>query len=120
MDRSVKIAETLITAIQNILKETTINTGRHGQALEQLAKIFDNATENLETHLHQKAQTSSTPTTCANIRATPRVHARVMRNNTPGIIPTKIINTEGGKEFPPPNIIFRGWPKEREKNKLQK
>ena len=49
MDRAVKIAGTLTTAIQNILKEPTINTGRHGQALEKIAKIFDNATENLDT-----------------------------------------------------------------------
>ena len=38
----------------------------------------------------------------ANIRATPRVHVLVTRNNTPGIIPTPIIHTEGGKEFSPP------------------
>ena len=102
MDRAMKIAGTLTTAIQNILKEPTINTGQNGQDLENLAKIFDNATENLDTHLHHKAQTSSTPTTRANIRATPRIHARLMRNNTPGIIPTTIINTEGGKAFSPP------------------
>ena len=77
MDRAVKIAGPLTIAIQNILKKTTINTGRHGQALEQLAKIFDNAIENIETQVHHNAQTSSTPTTRANIRATPRVHARV-------------------------------------------
>ena len=102
MDRAVKIAGTLTTAIQNLLKEPTINTGRHGQSLEQLAKIFDNATDNLETQLHHKAQTSLTPTTRANIRATPRVQARVTRNNTPGIIPRTIMNTEGGKAFFPP------------------
>ena len=49
MDRAVKISGTLTTAIQNLLKEPIINTGRHGQALEQSAKMFDNATENLET-----------------------------------------------------------------------
>ena len=52
-----------------------------------------------------RAKTSSTPTTRANIHATPRVHARVTRNNTPGIIPkqpsTPITNTEGGKDFFP-------------------
>ena len=89
MDRAANISGSLTTAIQNILKEPTLNTGRHGQALEKLARIFDNATENLETQQQNIAQTSSTPTTCANIRATPRVHARVTRNNTPGIIPTQ-------------------------------
>ena len=87
MDRAVKISGTLTTSIQNILKEPTINTVWHGQALEQLAKIFDNTTDNLETQLQHKAQKSSMPTTRANIWATPRVHARVTRNNTPGIIP---------------------------------
>ena len=57
MYRALKIAGTLTTAIQNILKEPTINMGRHGQALEQLAKIFDNAKDNLETHLQHKAHT---------------------------------------------------------------
>ena len=79
MDRAVKISGTLTTSIQNILKEPTINTGGHGEALEKLSKIFDNETENLETQVHYKAQTSSTPTMRANIRATPRVHARVTR-----------------------------------------
>ena len=106
MDRSVNISVSLRTAIQNILEEPTINTGRHGQALENLAKIFENATENLETQHQNSTQTSSTPTTQANIWATPRVHARVTRNNTPGIIPTQpptpLGNTEGGKGFPPP------------------
>ena len=46
MDRAVKIAGSLTNAIQNILKEPTIDTGRHGQNLEKLANIFDNATEN--------------------------------------------------------------------------
>ena len=106
MYRTVKIAGSLTTAILNIMKELTINTVRHVQDLEKLAKIFDNATDNLETQQQNSAQTSSTPTTRANIRATPRVHARVTRNNTPGIIltqqSTSIANTEGGKEFFPP------------------
>ena len=37
-----------------------------------------------------------------------RVHVRVTRNNTPGIIPTPIINTEGGKEFFPPIAYSEG------------
>ena len=72
MDRAVKIAASLTTAIQNILKKPTINTGRHGQALEKLANIFDNATDNLETQQQNRAQTSSTSTICANIRALTR------------------------------------------------
>ena len=106
MDRAVKIAGSLTTAIQNILKEPTKNTGRHGQAVENLAKIFENATETLETQQQNSAQTLSTPTTQANIRVTPRVHSRMTRKNTPGIIPTQpptsLANTEGGKDFFPP------------------
>ena len=75
--------------------------GQHVQALEKLTITFDNATENLETQLQHKAQRSSTPTTRANIQATPSVHARLTSNNTSGIIPTTIINTEEGIDFPP-------------------
>ena len=49
MYRAVNIAGSLTTAIQNILKGPTINMGRHGQALKKLAKMFETATENLET-----------------------------------------------------------------------
>ena len=52
--------------------------------------------------MHHKAHTSSTTTTRVNIQATPRVHARVTHNNTPGIILTPIINMEGGKKYSPP------------------
>ena len=43
---AIKIVESITTAFQNILKEPSINTGRHGQVLEKLAKIFDNKTGN--------------------------------------------------------------------------
>ena len=56
MDRAVKIARSLTTVIQNVLKEPRINTGRHDQALENLAKIFENAIENLETQQQRNAQ----------------------------------------------------------------
>ena len=78
---------------------------------ESKADSFDNATENIETQVHHKAQTLSTPTTRANIRSTPRVHARVTRNNTPGIIQNPIINTEGGKEFSPQIAYLEGGQK---------
>ena len=65
--------------------------------------------------MHHKAQTSSTPTTRANIRATPRVHVCVTQNNTPGIIPTSIINTEGGKEFFPQIADSEGGQKSERK-----
>ena len=112
MDRAVRIAVSLTRAIQKILKEPSISTGQHIQALEQLTKIFETATEKLETRHEHRVQTSSTPTTKANIRTDPRVHSRVTRNNTPGITllqnATPIANTEGGKEFPPPAPISEG------------
>ena len=59
------------------------------QALERLAEIFNTATMNLENWHVLTTPTSTIPTTPANIRTTPRVHQRVTRNNTPGIIPNQ-------------------------------
>ena len=84
-----------------MMSELTEDIGRHGRALAQLSQIFEKATERLEQGHKSRVQTSSTLTTKANLRTTPRVHARVTRNNTPRIIPTQtttpIMNTEGGK-----------------------
>ena len=49
MDRAVRIAGSLTNAIKRMLKQPNEDAGRHGQALEQLAKIFETATEKLET-----------------------------------------------------------------------
>ena len=87
MDRAVSIAGTLANAIKIILKEPGINEGRHAKALEQLTNIFETATEKLEKRHENKTQTSSTPTTREKVRTTPRVHARLTRNNTPVMIP---------------------------------
>ena len=48
MDRAVRIAGTLTNAMNIILKEPSINAGRHAKALEQLTNIFETATEKLE------------------------------------------------------------------------
>ena len=48
MDRAVRIAGSLTNAINRVLKEPNRDVGRHGQALEQLTKIFETTTENLE------------------------------------------------------------------------
>ena len=100
------------------------NNNKHGTAwssIRKFAKLFDNATDNLEKQHHNRAQTSSTPTTRANIRATPRVHARVKRNNTPGIIPKKTptptANMEGGKDFFSPIEDSEGGQKSERKIK---
>ena len=90
MDKAVKIATTLTQAIQTLIKDPTVSSGRHGPALEKLADIFAQTTENLETRHTPVTSTSTTPTTPENIRHTPRVHSRHTRNNTPGIIPTPV------------------------------
>ena len=112
MDKAVRIAAALTGAIKRMMAESTEDIGRHGRALEQLSQIFDKATERLEQSHESRVQTSSTPTTKANLRTAPRVHTRVTRNNTPGIIPTQtttpIMNTEGGKEFFPQPPISEG------------
>ena len=89
MDKAVHIAHKLTNAIQQLLNEPTTREGRHVRALEKLADIFSTATKNLENRHTLTTPTSTTPTTPANIRTTPRVHQRVTRNNTPGIIPNQ-------------------------------
>ena len=105
MDRAVRIAGTLINTIKRMLKEPGIDAGRHGKALEQLTNIFETATEKLEKSHENRTQTLSTPTTREKIRTTPRVHSRLTRNNTPGMIPHRKtapkINKEKDKNFPP-------------------
>ena len=75
MDRAVRIAESLTNAIKRMLKEPNRDAGRHGQALEQLTKTFEKTTEKLEKRHENRTQTSSTPTTKAKFRTTPRVHS---------------------------------------------
>ena len=109
MDRAVRIAGYLTNAIKRMLKDPNRDAGRHGKALEQLTNIFEKTTEKIEKRHENRTQTSSTPTTKEKVRTTPRVHSRLTRNNTPGIIPhrkkTPIINKEKDKEFfPQPQI----------------
>ena len=54
MDRAVRIEGTLTNAIKIILKEPSINAGRHAKALEQLTQIFETATEKLEKDMRTK------------------------------------------------------------------
>ena len=63
MDRAVHIAGTLTNAIKRMLKEPSIDAGRHEKSLEQLTNIFETATEKLEKRHENRTQTSSTPTT---------------------------------------------------------
>ena len=63
MNRAVRIAGTLTNAIKRMLKDPSIDAGRHEKELEQLTNIFDTATEKLEKRHENRTQTSSTPTT---------------------------------------------------------
>ena len=48
IDRAVRISGTLTNTIKRMLKDPSIDAGRHEKALEQLANIFETATEKLE------------------------------------------------------------------------
>ena len=61
MDRAVPIAGSLTSAIKRMLKEPNEDAGRHGQALEQLSKIFETATEKLETRHENKSKCQNHP-----------------------------------------------------------
>ena len=65
---------------------------RQIEALQKLSDIFDIDLEKAEEEYVRSNLSSSAPTSKAAVRTAPRVHGRVTRNNTPGIIPT----SEGG------------------------
>ena len=54
MDRAVRIAGALTNAIRIMLKEPSINAGRHAKSLEQLTHIFETAIEKLEKDMRTK------------------------------------------------------------------
>ena len=67
---------------------------RQIEALQKLNDIFNLNLDEAEREYVQENFSSSTPTSKEAVRTTPRVHGRVTRNNTPGMIPT----SEGGGE----------------------
>ena len=87
MDDAAKIATTLVQSIRRLRQKNTQFTGRHGAALQQLADIFQHATTKTPTQAPSVQQSSTNPTSTADIRAVPRTHAKVNRANTPGILP---------------------------------
>ena len=84
----------LVGAIKKLTAEEEVRPRRQIEALQKLSDIVklnlgkDKAGDEITT------TTLATPTTRAAIRETPRVHERLTRNNTPGILPT----FEGGKQ----------------------
>ena len=101
MDEATKVAKDLLEAVKKLQEKEAHNPGRHTQALHTLAKIFRGETEHLPKAAPHSPQTSTNPTKQEEIRHTPRVHQRVTRNNTPGIIPTPPapmpLTSEGGQ-----------------------
>ena len=103
----------LVDAIKKLTAEEEVRPRRQIEALQKLSDIFtlnlgeDKAGDEITT------TTSGTPTTRAVIRETPRVHRRLTRNNTPGILPT----FEGGKQKES-LATFEGE-KQRKKAKVQ-
>ena len=65
---------------------------RQIEALQKLNNIFNLNLDEAEREYVQQHFSSSTPTSKEAVRTAPRVHGRVTRNNTPGMIPT----SEGG------------------------
>ena len=65
---------------------------RQTETLQKLNNIFNLSLEKAEREYVQQHFSSSTPTSKEAVRKAPRVHSRVTRNNTPGMIPT----SEGG------------------------
>ena len=86
MDAATRVAKDLLEAVRRVQGLEERNPGRHTQALETLAKIFRGTTEHLPAETAHRQQTSTNPTEPSAIRHTPRVHTRVTRSNTPGII----------------------------------
>ena len=93
-DKMKRCAIELVDAIKKLAAEEEVRPRRQIEALQKLSDKFklnigeDNARDEIRT------ATSATPTAKAAIRETPRVHGRLTRNNTPGILPT----FEGGKQ----------------------
>ena len=87
MDDAAKIAATLLQAIRHLRQKNTKFHGRHDTALQQLAQFFQHTTTKTPTQEPTTQQSSTNPTSTADIRAAPRMHAKVTRTNTPGILP---------------------------------
>jgi len=100
LDEAKRTALDLLQAVRKLCGQEVGQPSRHATALKQLAEIFQEKTGHLQDDRGPRApQTSSNPTEPAQLRSTPRVHSRVTRNNTPGILPTPPPLTS--KEVPP-------------------
>ena len=87
IDDAAKISTTLVQAICRLHQKNTQFPGCHGTVLQQLADIFQHATAKTPAQAPLVQQSSTNPTSTANIRATPRTHVKVTCANTTGILP---------------------------------
>ena len=104
-----RLAGDLTRAVQRMSKEEVRQPCRHTEALKQLSSIFADKLDAPTDTTTTPAQSSATPTAPASLQATPRVHLRRTRANTPGVIPPTFTGpphtnegetsqeTEGGK-----------------------
>eukprot|EP00978_Attheya_sp_CCMP212_P029498 scaffold104960_cov29-Attheya_sp.AAC.1 len=72
MDRAVVIDNNLTSTLRELQKAPAPNIVRHGEALQRLAKIFENATKELEKRHEIRTPTSSTPTAPQQLHEEPR------------------------------------------------
>ena len=87
MDKAVGVENDLVNAIKKLQGQERIHQGRRASTLMKLSEIFQGKkTINLEQTIQTKPQTSISPTRPENFGTTPRVHSRVTRNNTPGML----------------------------------
>ena len=83
VNETVRVATDLLDAIKKLQYQESVQPGRHTSALKVLVEIFQEKSIGLDTMLRGEPQTSGSPTRPKNLRKIPRVHSRVMMNNTP-------------------------------------
>ena len=91
-DEIKRVAMDLRDAIMKMKEAKEKKPRRQIEALQKLSDIFNVDLEKEEQQYMRENFSSSAPTSKKAVRAAPRVHGRVTRNNKPGIIPT----SEGG------------------------
>jgi hypothetical protein len=101
MDRAVTIAANLTSTLRELQDAPDQAIGRHSEALQKLADIFEKATTALENRHDRQTPTSSNPTAPQQVQEAPRVHQRMTRNNTPGILPSPLPISEGAEIIHP-------------------
>ena len=98
IDEAVRVTKDLLIAIKKLQSQEAAQLGRHVNALKKLSEIFQGKMINLDTRGREEPKITSSPTKPENLIKTPRVHSRVTRINTPGIIPEKPVQVQSEGE----------------------